>query len=182
MQLQSIVQCLTHRPDILGHLTHSSNAICLEKVVVPSVGWNHIVLKIWVGGDRRRRDSICSSSVFVKRDASAERADSREAGCNKASAKIAGAIAHLIVRLLALGVEVEKGWWFDLDEENGVLVELHGEHPNNIDYATGSLGGIIMREDFERPFDAKKVVQEPLVRSVVGALIIGELRLVGGQE
>ena len=49
-----------------------------------------------------------SNSVFVKCDASAECADSMEAGCNKASVQITEASVHLIVCLLALGYAVER--------------------------------------------------------------------------
>src|SRR6267154_2073568 len=153
----SIVQSLTQSPDILGHLTHSSNAVCLKNVVVPPVGWSHVVLIYWVSGGRRRCNSFRSSSVFIKGDASAERADSRDVGRNEVILKIAEANAHLIVRLLALGVEVERRRWVDFDEENGALVELHGQYANNIDCITGSLGDVInTMADFERAFDAKK--------------------------
>ena len=39
----SLTQSLTHCPNILGHLTHSSNTVCLKDVVVPSVGWSQVV-------------------------------------------------------------------------------------------------------------------------------------------
>lgn len=176
----SIVQSLAHGPGILSHLAHSSNAVGLKKVVVPSVGWSHVVKKYWVGGDRRRGDSIRSSNVFVKGNASAERADSGEAGCDEVRAKIAKTIAHLIIRLLARGVQVEGRWRLDVDKEHGMLVEFHGENRDNVDCITGSPGKL--RDDFEEAFDAKNVVQESSVRPVVGALIVGELRLVGGKE
>ena len=93
----------------LDHLTHSSNAGCLKNVVVPSADWGHVVRNYWVGGDRRRRKSIRSSGVLVKRDVSAERADSREAGGNEVSAKITEVIADLIVCLLAHRDGAERG-------------------------------------------------------------------------
>jgi len=96
--------------------------------------------------------------------------------------KIEDAIAHLLTHLLALGVEAERRWRLDLGKENGVLVELHGERRNNVGCITGSPGDVELRGDFERPFNAKKVVQGSRVRSVVGALTVGDLRLVGGQE
>ncbi len=39
-----------------------------------------------------------------------------------------------------------------------------------------------LRDDFERAFHTKKVVQELTVRSVVGIFMVGELRLVGTEE
>ena len=138
---------LTHSLDILGHLMHSSNAVRLKNVVVPSVGWSEVV---WVGGDCRRQKSIRSSIVLVERDASPERADSWEAGRNEVSAKITEAIADLFVPLPALGVEVERGWWFALDEEHGMVIDLHSErlgHLRKIYFVLYSCASLIERTD-----------------------------------
>lgn len=71
-----------------------------------------------------------------------------------------------------------------MDEEHGMAVDLHSERRSDVDCITGSLGDVNLRVDFERAFDAtKKVVRESGVSSVVGASIVGDLKLpVGVQE
>jgi len=169
-------------PDILDHLTHSSNAIGFQDVVVPSSNWSGIIKIYWVWSNRRWCDCICGSIVFVEGDASAERANAREAGGNYAGAEIAEAIAHLIIRLLALRIRVEGPWCLDFNKENGMLVNLHGKHCDNVDCIAGGLGDVKLRDDFERTLNAKEMVQKSGVRPVVCVLIGGELRLVGRHE
>jgi len=150
----SIVQNLAHSLDIVNHLTHPSNAVGLENVVVPLVGWR-------VGGDRMRSENIRSSSVFVKGEASAERADSGEARRDEVRAKIEEVFAHPLICLLALGVEVQGRWCVDLDKEHRMPVELYGEREMNV----GCIMGIFVRPpvDVERTIGTKKLVQEFIV-------------------
>ena len=170
----STAQSLTHSNDILDHLAHSSGAIGIKNVVVPSIGGSHISKELIIGGNRTRGETVRSGHVFVKSQASAKCTDTRKPGCNEGMAKIAEAIAHLLIRLLASRIEGKGSWWPDFDKEHGVLVQLDDEQRDNIDRVTACLK---LRRDFERTFDAEKMIEKSSVRAIEDGFIGGELRL-----
>jgi hypothetical protein len=131
---------------------HFINPIGLKNVVVPSFGWSQVVKEFWVADDRTRGESIRSNSVFVKGQASAERADTGKAGRDEPGAKIEELTAHLIIRWLAPGVKVDGRWRLNFDKEHGMVLELHGEHRNNVDCT------LKLMDDFERAVEVKKVI------------------------
>ena len=133
-----------------------------------------------MGGDRRRNESIRSSGVFVKGHASAKCTDTEEAGHGEVRAKIEEVTAHPLMCLLALGGEAQGRWRVDLDKEYGMPVERHSERRMNVVCIMGTL--VIPHVDVERAVDMKKLVQECKIGSVVGVLIVGELRPVEALE
>ena len=145
----------------MKHLTYSSNTVGLKKVVAPSVGWSHAVRTFWVSGDRRRNESIRSSSVFVKDHVSAKCTDTEEAGRGEVRAKIDEVIAHPLMCLLALGVEAPGRWRVDLDKEHRMLVARHGERRIIVVRTMGTL--VRPPDDVKRASETKKLVQERIV-------------------
>jgi len=133
-----------------------------------------------VSGDRRRNESICSCSVFVKGHASAKCTDTEEAGRGEVRAKIDEVIAHPLMCLLALEVGAQGRWRVDLDKEHRMRVERHGERRMNVVCIIGIL--VKVPDGVERASETKKVVQECSVGYVVGVLIVSELRLVEALE
>jgi len=74
--------------------------------------------------------------------------------------KIAEVFAHLVICLLAHGVEAEGRWWSKLDKEHRMLVELHGECCNHVGCVTEARGVVKLIGDFERAVAAKEVEQQ----------------------
>lgn len=57
-------------------------------------------------------------------------------------AEIAEVVAHLIIHLLALGVEFKRHWRLDFDKKHGVLVELDSERRDKVAHVAGDLGDV----------------------------------------
>ena len=112
----SIIQRLTHRLDICNHLTHFGVTVGLKKVIAPSLSRSHIVEGFGIGGNHMRRECVGGSYVFIKGHASPKCTDTREPGRNEGMTKIAEAITHLVISLLALRVKGKGGWCLDLDK------------------------------------------------------------------
>ena len=60
-----------------------------------------------------------------------------------------------------------------------MFVQFQDEQSNNIDRV---MGHIKLRRDFERTFNAEKMVEESSVWAIVDASMVGELRLIGRHE
>lgn len=172
------VQGLTHRLDIFNHLTHFGDTVCLKKVIAPSLSRSHIVKGCWIGGDPMRRECVGGSYVFIKGNASTECTDTREPGRNEVVAKIAEAITHLVIRLLAFGVKGKGCRCLDLNKQHGVLVKLDGKQRYDVNRIAGCLRDVVLRGDFEWALEAEKMVEESSVWAVIDGFIGGDLRLV----
>ena len=95
----------TRRLDIFNHLTRLNDTAGLKKVIAPSLSRSHIVKGIGIGGNHTRHECVGGSYVFIKGQSSTECADTRESGRNEVMTKIAEAVTHLVIGLLALRVK-----------------------------------------------------------------------------
>ena len=129
--------------------------------------------------DRMRRECVGGSYVFIKDHASSECTDTREPGRNEVRAKIAEAVMHLVIRLLALRESRAK--------DAGALTSiksmgcLSSSTVNDAIASIASRGGlreVVLGRDFEWTLEAENMVGESSVWSAIGAFIGDELRLV----
>jgi hypothetical protein len=93
-------------------------------------------------------------------------------------AKIAEAITHLAISLLALRVKGKGSWRLDFNKKHGMLVKLNGKQRDDVNRAAGGLRDVVQRSDFEWALETEKIEEESSVWAVIDAFIGGELRLI----
>ena len=173
---------LTHFKDGVNEPTKTSSTIGFEEITVPSIGWRDIVEEEWIGWYGSWHEGVGGDGVLVKAQTGAECADGGQARGDEGVANITEVIAHLIIGLLSLGVEIEGTSGLHSYEEDRVFVEFNCEQCHDIDGISRCVWDVILRGDLIGAQHAEEMIEEPSVGAIEGALVSGKLRLVCRNE